>query len=376
MKLFKFRVHLYKSILDSGDCYPTERVTILAGKNEAGKSSLLEALEDFNVGSKIREKAIPIGKPSAKPVIEVTLHVDGHELIRIIKGCKLGEEIEATFIGAAKDTNDLSVSKTYPDAYVISAPILETALPKKPANLETIIFAISAISAMWMANESSKRLKLPTLNLNPLDEEKSIATLNEYETLAEPGLATNTEEERAQFRASISELRTEIQNHAKKTRDSVAALRKALLDHIPNFVLFSAFDDIFPNEIPLGELESNKWIKDLAAMSDLDVRTITGENRNAKKQHKHQLNLQINSDFSQFWTQDLSKLSIDWDSERLEFWIEEQSNFYPPELRSQGRRWHLAFYIRVSARARGDVPNIILIDEPGLYLHATAQRDV
>ena len=376
MKLLKFRARSYKSIVDSGDCYPADRVTILAGKNEAGKSSLLEALEDFNVGTKIRDKAIPIGKPEAKPQIEVVFHLDADEMHRIIKHCKLSKEIEDSFLEAVKPTNELLVVKTYPDTFQVSAAIFETSLPKKPGNLDTVLSALGVITSMWMTNESTKRLKLPTLNLTPLDAEKSLATLKEYETAVAPALATNSEQERANFNASLSELRSALESHSTMIQDSVASLKKALLDHIPNFVLFSAFDDIFPNEIPLGELESNKWIKDLSAMSDLDVQTINGQNRNAKKQHKHQLNLQLNSDFSQFWTQDLSKLSIDWDSERLEFWIEEQNNFYPPELRSQGRRWHLAFYIRVSARARGDVPNIILIDEPGLYLHATAQRDV
>jgi predicted ATP-dependent endonuclease of OLD family len=36
----------------------------------------------------------------------------------------------------------------------------------------------------------------------------------------------------------------------------------------------------------------------------------------------------------------------------------------------------LAFYIKVTARAREEQPNIILIDEPGLYLHAKAQQDI
>jgi len=44
----KLSVANYKSIEDSGDCYLSDRITILAGKNEAGKSSLLEALCDFN----------------------------------------------------------------------------------------------------------------------------------------------------------------------------------------------------------------------------------------------------------------------------------------------------------------------------------------
>lgn len=60
MKLTKFRIKNYKSITDSGDCYFSEKLTILAGKNESGKTSILEALEDFHQDRTIRDEAKPI----------------------------------------------------------------------------------------------------------------------------------------------------------------------------------------------------------------------------------------------------------------------------------------------------------------------------
>ena len=38
MKVKKFRIKNYKSIVDSGDCYLSDRITILAGKNESGEN--------------------------------------------------------------------------------------------------------------------------------------------------------------------------------------------------------------------------------------------------------------------------------------------------------------------------------------------------
>jgi recombinational DNA repair ATPase RecF len=95
MKLIRFRVKNYKSITDSGDCYPAHGVTILAGKNEAGKSSLLEALEDFNNGAKIRSNAVPIGDPDAKPSIEVEFQLKKDEAIQIIEKADLSREIKS-----------------------------------------------------------------------------------------------------------------------------------------------------------------------------------------------------------------------------------------------------------------------------------------
>jgi predicted ATP-binding protein involved in virulence len=36
----------------------------------------------------------------------------------------------------------------------------------------------------------------------------------------------------------------------------------------------------------------------------------------------------------------------------------------------------LAFYVKVSARSKENVSSVILIDEPGLYLHPKAQKDI
>lgn len=45
MKILKFRIKNYKSIIDSEDCYLEENITILAGKNESDKTAILEALD-------------------------------------------------------------------------------------------------------------------------------------------------------------------------------------------------------------------------------------------------------------------------------------------------------------------------------------------
>lgn len=58
------------------------------------------------------------------------------------------------------------------------------------------------------------------------------------------------------------------------------------------------------------------------------------------------------------------------------FWIEEDGQPYPPSLRSAGRIWHLSFYVKLTARSTGDTPPVILVDDPGLHLHAKAQKDI
>lgn len=79
MEITKFRVKNYRSIIDSGDCYLSPNITVLAGQNEAGKTSILQALEDFSQSKDIRDEAIPIDR-EAKPVISVTFSLGEEDL--------------------------------------------------------------------------------------------------------------------------------------------------------------------------------------------------------------------------------------------------------------------------------------------------------
>jgi AAA15 family ATPase/GTPase len=79
MKLLKFRIRNYKSIVDSGDCYFSEKLTILAGKNESGKTTILEALEDFHEDREIRKEAQTIGS-KLRPEVIVTFRLTKGEV--------------------------------------------------------------------------------------------------------------------------------------------------------------------------------------------------------------------------------------------------------------------------------------------------------
>jgi predicted ATP-dependent endonuclease of OLD family len=89
MQLIKFRIKNYKSVVDSGDCYVSPEITILAGKNESGKTSILEALRDFGQLGPIPLEAVPIDKESAEPEIAVTFAMKRDEVEAIISGLDL-----------------------------------------------------------------------------------------------------------------------------------------------------------------------------------------------------------------------------------------------------------------------------------------------
>ena len=367
MKLKKFRIKNYKSITDSGDCYLTDTISILAGKNESGKTSILEALEDFDTDKNIREGAKPIKLPDAKPEISITFEVDKNTIKDILKEINSPEKATADV--------ELEVIKTFPNIYTFGASTLENELfgGKEIEKIQ------KSIKDRW-GKVKSLHAKYPQLGSNLFDFEFSDLTneknlFTDFKNATTLNIPQIDEKERDNFSKLLTETEAEIQN-LENSFVTKGKFLEALKQWIPNFILFTSFEDVFPNKIPFAELETNEWIKDLSVISDLDVATIKNSPDRDKHKHKKDVNITLNKDYKKFWTQDISNLSVDWDSQYLYFWIEEDDYPYEPSLRSKGRQWHLAFYVKVSARANENVPNIILIDEPGLFLHAKAQENV
>ena len=81
MKLTKFRIQNFKSIIDSGYCTFASDLTILVGKNESGKTATLEALQYFNKDIlSPPEDAFPIDGSSNDLQVEICFSLERGEI--------------------------------------------------------------------------------------------------------------------------------------------------------------------------------------------------------------------------------------------------------------------------------------------------------
>lgn len=94
MKLKNFRIQNFKSIDDSGISYLAnpDNITILAGQNESGKSSILQALYAFETG-KVNSEDLQSEK---MPLVECSFFIEETNIVSIIEeefvlGIELGE---------------------------------------------------------------------------------------------------------------------------------------------------------------------------------------------------------------------------------------------------------------------------------------------
>ncbi len=178
-------------------------------------------------------------------------------------------------------------------------------------------------------------------------------------------------------------------------------LGKLLYDHLPVFKLFEDFSSLLPNRIDLEDMlrhnvnvEGFNAVSNFLLVSGLDAKFFNEQNNRILKQKIENLNGEISLHFQDYWRQKLgksNKIKINFELEHydfsvpskkgkpyLEFWIKDDMERLYPKQRSRGVRWFLSFFLELKATAleEKDRKKILLIDEPGLSLHARAQEDV
>jgi predicted ATP-dependent endonuclease of OLD family len=372
MKIQKFRIKNYKSIIDSGDCYLEKDLTIFAGKNESGKSSILEALRDFNAGIAIAADAKPLKNSSSLPEINVVIEYEKEELLKYFKAISIHRDISGN--------RWVSIIKRATNEYIFTDEDLE--FFDLNADKDATSSLKVKIEALYKKIKSDyetifKRNGVVLFNLNLTNIVSTKAEIEKYNKdnknvpKSKPILPAVSVAHSLNITQVIRHL-DELQNYLSNGKTNWSHFNRTL----PNFILFSSFDDVIPNSIKYEDLEKNEFIKDLGVVSNINIPLIKSDDIRNKTHHQDELNLKLNSEYSQFWCQDLSKIRIEWDTNILYFWIDENGTLYRPGERSKGKQWHMSFYVKVTARSLDGKVNVILIDEPGLYLHAMAQKDI
>ncbi|MFE8645294.1 ATP-dependent endonuclease [Sphingomonas sp. NCPPB 2930] len=101
------------------------------------------------------------------------------------------------------------------------------------------------------------------------------------------------------------------------------------------------------------------------------------DGRSAKRLDRHR-----RSEIKRLWKDRALKIRFNLDANHLDTFISDPTSTYDVEVnlneRSRGFQWFFAFYITFSADTDGGQAEnaIILLDEPGLYLHAKSQSDL
>ncbi|HYK08245.1 MAG TPA: ATP-binding protein [Candidatus Eisenbacteria bacterium] len=321
MKLTKVEFFNYRSI--SGDDLDVEKdTTCLVGINEAGKSNILYALEKLGVNQVLTQDEFSrhseeYGSSENPPELKVTYSLEDKEKEEIAKVTGKEEPI-------------LVLRKTG-GHYVFNFPGIDYGKSK--------YFPEIVSTSSEEANESEKRT---------LTEEEKQEVLNKiWEDLRNNYLPNFLRFDSVNFNDYYLPLNGEVL--------------------ISDFILDPNVKTPVKNLLNLGGIQD---FKKLQASTDTErIRRDVLLKRASEKINKEILGV--------VWPVETVKVELDADGDILKIRLKEENSTNPfkPEERSRGLQWALAFNIFFLAMARNsEKQSILLIDEPGIFLHINAQK--
>jgi len=137
--------------------------------------------------------------------------------------------------------------------------------------------------------------------------------------------------------------------------------------------------------LPWHELSSEdqtiKIILDLAKIDidDFLAKAGTPEGRTIRSFDKRAASSYLSKQFRDLWRQKKVNFQIEIDGPTLNIFAEDESVGMPVRLqrRSSGFRWHVSFAWKFTHASKGEYKGcILLLEEPGIYLHYSGQRDL
>jgi energy-coupling factor transporter ATP-binding protein EcfA2 len=369
--------------VDPQEVVVEEDVTCLVGKNESGKTTVLQALHRLNPANHRESR---FNRTTEYP--RWRLIRDGR-----VEDLDKFEPIQATFL---LDEEDLDAC----EAFLPARPPPGTVCTRSKTYDNTRRLGLDC-SLEEVIKAAVKAADVAEVDAEPL----LAATSNQAakEAAKESAKALREQKQNARARA-LQSFPGALDAYAYLTGDGLSQeQRNGLLKLVPKFFYFSDYE-LLPGESDLHllsqkvkdeseltpEEESVLALLDYAAAEPSDF---LGENYDARKAQLQAAGLDLTRKVFTYWSQNRD-LEVEFDSELEEVGTDDANQPIMHRIlkvlmrdnrhggvvtnfvtRSAGFRWFFSFLAAFSRYQESEEPVIVLLDEPGTSLHGEAQKD-
>lgn len=396
MRISAFRVTNYRSIIDSS-WIDLADLTVLIGKNESGKTSLLRALhkfKPFRAAPYAIDREWPRGRRQSRDPAAVVCRV-GFELDE-------RERAELTGIGdAARLVPPIVVAKRYDGTFAVELP--PEHFPERPpqATIDSLFAPIEAASQAHAGTVPGHVRRGILAELRRLALAGRFDDLLDCESVIRKALSSHLGSSGAEATGDPEF----IARLAAMTKEAAAALKTSpsirqivadyVLARLPTFIYmddYSAFrgaarlDQIHRRKQQNALTDEDRTLLTIMALAGLDLEreVAQGESEDPaiKEQRQYDLNdagLSLTNEIAQRWQQRKYEVQFRADGHAFFTMVKDSEGPYliPLEERSKGFQWFFSFDLMFMHESRGTFGGcVLLLDEPGLHLHADAQRDL
>lgn len=398
MHLTSFMVTNFRSIDDSGSV-DVSQITAILGRNESGKSNLLRALHSLNPAE---------GFAALNPTKDFPRH-------RRLRECNGGTPVVFTrwrldedehselvaILPSAFEVSHLTISRRYDTTRCVGFEGLivpefnETDIKSK---LRKIVPAVKAAAdRIGEAEKAELERAADVFNAAmafiPDRVKWSGNAVAALQTLRKALASANVDpsDKQEQLIFELEDLSSSIAND----KEAQARAQKWAVERMPKFIYVDEYPVLHGHQ-NIAEYLSRKSqsstttadhnFEKLCKVADLDPQEL--ENLLIQDEQEKR-NLLVNragavvtSEIRRLWQDRVLKVRFNLDSHHLDTLISDPNATYDVEVnldeRSRGFQWFFSFYITFFADTKGGKAEdaILLLDEPGLYLHAKSQSDL
>jgi hypothetical protein len=339
MKLTHFRITNYRNICDSG-WIEVNRITAFVGQNEAGKSNLFEAL--YRINPFVPDEIYNLDEDWP---VDDWGNKDASAVVCQVRFSLSNDDIEALYAEAA-------------------VPLQQARMPPNHGGQNADIREGTASASASTHDESATRA---------LPDELVLTGSRSYDTATTFVVSGEHPEDWDP---------TKVDAWAKK--------------HAPKFIYIHDYE-ISGTQIELNQLaerwKQHKWhqltneeqtIKIILDLARVDIDEFltkggTPEGRTVRSFDKRAASSYLSKQFRDLWTQKKVDFHIEIDGPTLNIFAEDEAVGMPVRLhrRSSGFRWHVSFAWKFTHASQGEYKGcILLLEEPGIHLHYSGQRDL
>ena len=370
MRLENAQVVFFRNILDSQEVEVQPDVTCLVGKNESGKTSFLSALHVLNpaVPAAIDLKDYPAWLSK------------GHRL----DGRILEDEtpIRATFVLEPQEIKDVA-AEFGPSVQEIKSVIVRRAYS---GDLE---IDMEFDEAAWTQEFVAKHCE------DLLDGSSTPARASELGKVLDAIVAKAPEEGEPDSRPAAKAAKNELVKACGPQLQPEKKVLDWVQERLPKFLYVGRYHTL-PDKIEIQRVASANYeslgdndriAKSLLELSSADTKLAMGADYERRKRELNDTANALTQEIPEYWSQNENiRVEIDYDQAienaqpivkhlHVRLYDSEHMVSLPFGERSSGFQWFFSFLCAFSRYRQSGRPVVLLLDEPALGLHATAQRD-
>lgn len=328
MKFEGFQVTNYRNIINSG-WINASQVTAFVGQNEAGKSNLFEALHTLN--PIIDGPTYNVDEDWPVDKWEGQADAEG-ELVCHARFTLLANEIASLYAFAAKPEPAL--------------PNTEDEAP--PAAQESMVLpsAVTIDVKKWYGHATE--FEITGFDTAALDETNASA----WATVNVPKFVYIHDYEMSGAQVELDQL--------KQRLDKVGLANRHKLSNEDQTILII---------LDLAKIDLDEFVR----------KGMTSEGRTVRSFDKRSASKYLSKQFAELWQQKDVNFHIEIDGPTLNIFAEDTAIGMPVRLlrRSTGFRWYVSFAWKFTHATEGEYAGcILLLEEPGIHLHFSGQRDL